>query len=534
MPCLKKIKKMITTTDKYNIAVITRGHSIASWQYAVLKNVLAIEGVSLSTLLLKHTSSKKPPLAVQFLHHIERYLYHCQPHYFTDKAIDDLLGHADVYDLANTSLPDLGEIDFIINFTEALLADDLLIQPKLGVWSIFIGDDEKVKSQLTAVNDFISENDVVTMGLQIETLSGTPNITLYQSNTSVDMASLCRTAEQCLHKTSYFIPHYLNQLKVSELPKPISFAQEKLAKNEVSKRDSACLVWQSIKRITKKMDHKYRAKEQWALIYGENSAENSLVANFNISSFKMLQPPEDRFWADPFVVTQDNKNYIFFEELLFERDLGHLSCMELYADGSYSDPVKILEKPHHLSYPFIFQHDNDFYMIPESGDAQCVELYKCTSFPYQWEFEKKLITNIRAYDSTLFKHDGLWWLFACVADDEQCPSTEDLHLFYADSPLSDDWQAHPLNPIISDAASARPAGKIFSHNGKIYRPSQNCAASYGAGLNLCEITTLSTDHYSEEIISQIFPDWDKRLKGLHTFNFNENITVCDVIIDNRK
>ncbi len=524
---------MATTTDKYNIAVIARERSLLSWQYDVLKNVLKVEGVTLSILVLSHTVPKKTPLAVQFLHHIERYLYHCQPHFFEDKNIDSLLANTDVVDMATSTVEDFGEIDFMINFTEELLPDGLLLQPKLGVWSIFIGDDEKVKSQLTAVNDFISENDVVTMGLQIETLSGKPNITLYQSNSSVDMASLCRTAEQCLHKTAFFIPHYLNQLKTNHLPNPVAFTQKKTLTDKVSSNDSARLVWQSIKRISKKMDHKYRAKEQWALIYGKNATKNSLKANFDIASFKMLQPPEDRFWADPFAISHNNKNYIFFEELFFERDLGHLCCMELYDDGTHSDPIKILEKTYHLSYPFIFQYENDFYMIPESGNEQCVGLYKCTDFPYKWAFEKNLISNIRAYDSTLFEHNGLWWLFACVADDEESPSTEDLYLFYADSPLSDHWQAHPLNPIVSDAASARPAGKIFTHDGKIYRPSQNCATSYGAGLNLCEITNLTINNYAEKIVSQVFPDWDKRLKGLHTFNFNKNITICDVIVDKR-
>ncbi len=524
---------MTTQAEKYNIAVIARDNSIYSWQYEVLKNVLNIEGVSLSSLLKHHSLASKRPLAVQFLHHIERYLYHCQPHFFEEKNIDGLVPNIEPVDLSSSASIDLTDIDFVLNFTEELLPDDLLVQPKLGVWSIFIGDNVKIKSQLTAVNDFISENDVVTIGLQIETLSNTPNITLYQSNSSVDMASICRTAERCLHKTSYFIPHYLNQLREKGIPDSLGFTHRKELKDNLSKKDSTSLLWQSIKRISKKMDHKYRAKEQWSLIYGRNKPDNSSNPNLDIASFKMLQPPEDRFWADPFVISYDNKNYIFFEELIFERDLGHLCCMELYDDGTHSTPKKILEKPYHLSYPFIFEYEDEFYLIPESGDKQCVELYKATAFPYQWEFEKTLIRHIYAYDSTLFEYDGIWWLFACVADDEKSSSTEDLCLFYADNPLSDNWQAHPLNPIISDAATARPAGKLFTHKGKLYRPSQNCAASYGAGLNLCEITELTKTNYSENVVSRIFPEWDKRLKGLHTLNFNENITVCDVIVDNR-
>jgi hypothetical protein len=523
--------------ENYNIAIIARDNTIYAWQQDVLKQLLALENISVSLLLSSVSPAIKPPLALRFIHHIERFLYNCQPDFFIEQPADNLLENVQKLSLSDTQAMDLSEIDFAINFSEQALPDELLKQPKLGIWSIFIGDNEKVNSNLTAINDFISENDVVTIGLQLETLAHEANITLHKSQASIDMASLCRTAEQCLHKSSYFIPHYLGQMQHGNGVTLLEFAQTKALKNSISITESASLIWQSMKRIGKKMDHKYLAKEQWALIYADNTnnASSKLThnANLNFASFKTLTPPQDRFWADPFVISRENKNYIFFEELLFARDLGHLCCMELYADGTYSEPVKILEKPYHLSYPFVFQYKGDDYMIPESGEQQCVQLYKCTYFPYKWEFEKNLLENVQAYDSTVFEHNGLWWLFACIADDDKSSCTEDLHLFYADSPISDNWQAHPMNPIVSDAATARPAGKLFIHNDKIYRPSQNCARSYGAGLNLCEITQLTKTNYSEKVVSQIFPDWDKRLKGLHTFNSNENITVSDVIIDQR-
>jgi hypothetical protein len=519
------------TKTTYNIAIIARNNRVYAWQQNVLTRLLALENITLSWVLSTHSKATKPPLALRFIHHVERYLYNCQPDFFIEKSVSSVLADVKQQSLAANDPLDLTSIDFAINFSEEELPDALLKQPKLGVWSIFIGDNKKVTSQLTAINDFISENDVVTIGLQLETLSHAANITLYKSQASIDMASLCRTAEQCLHKSSHFIPYYLEQLQHAKSVTLLEFAQKEALKNRISISESAHLIWQSIKGVGKKMDHKYRAKEQWALIYANNLSKHT--PNLNISSFKTLRPPQDRFWADPFIVTRKDKNYIFFEELIFERGVGHLCCMELYTDGTHSEPIKILEQPYHLSYPFIFQYKGDDYMIPESGGQHCVQLYKCTDFPYQWQFEKKLLNNIQAYDSTLFKHNDVWWLFACIADDESSASTEDLHLFYANTPISNDWQAHPLNPVVSNATTARPAGRIFVFDDKIYRPSQNCARSYGAGLNLCEITQLTKNTYSEKVVSQIFPDWDKRLKGLHTFNFNKNISISDVIIDQR-
>ena len=242
-------------------------------------------------------------------------------------------------------------------------------------------------------------------------------------------------------------------------------------------------------------------------------------------------PPKTEFWADPFLIEHEEKHYLFFEVFPFERDLGHLSCMEIYDDGSFGEVVKILERPYHFSYPNVFEYENQMYMVPETGGYQCIQLYKAKSFPYEWEFQYNLMDGIRAYDSTFIEHEGVWWLFATVSETEQCATTEELHVFYADSPLSQDWTPHPANPINTFASSARPAGKIFKEKGRLYRPSQDCAGSYGAGINVCEILTLNKKEYKEVILSKRKPDWDKSLIGLHTLNFDSKYTVIDVILD---
>jgi len=189
----------------------------------------------------------------------------------------------------------------------------------------------------------------------------------------------------------------------------------------------------------------------------------------------------------------------------------------------------ILERPYHLSFPNIFEHEGVYYMIPETGDNKTVELYEATLFPYEWKFKHNLMEDTRAYDSNLVFHNDLWWLFAAVAESKDCPTTEELYVFYADSPISQHWTAHANNPIISDASSARPAGKIIEKNGVLIRPSQDCAGSYGAGINFNEIVTLDKTSYKENRINTLFADWDKTLSGVHTFNFDSKYTVSDAM-----
>jgi hypothetical protein len=94
--------------------------------------------------------------------------------------------------------------------------------------------------------------------------------------------------------------------------------------------------------------------------------------------------------------------------------------------------------------------------------------------------------------------------------------------------LTTNWTPHPSNPIITDVRTARPAGRIFIHDQKIYRPSQDCSGSYGKAFNLNEITILNEREYSEKMISKIGAKSESGQAGTHTFNFDENITLIDV------
>jgi hypothetical protein len=167
-------------------------------------------------------------------------------------------------------------------------------------------------------------------------------------------------------------------------------------------------------------------------------------------------------------------------------------------------------------------------MIPETSQNKTIELFKCQDFPYKWEFTKKLMENLSAVDTTLFFHKNKWWLFTSIDETNNISggSTE-LFLFFSDDLFSDVWESHPCNPIISDVRTARPAGRIFKQNNKIFRPSQDCSIRYGKGFNLNQITILSETEYEEKLILKVDTEWDKDLKGTHTFNFDEDITIID-------
>lgn len=269
--------------------------------------------------------------------------------------------------------------------------------------------------------------------------------------------------------------------------------------------------------------------DQWVLLY-------SLRDGFSSSMwrYEKIMPPKDRFWADPHAIRRDGRYFIFIEEYLYSTHKGHIAVIEMDEAGNWTSPVTVLERPYHLSYPFVFEHEDELYMIPESAGNRTIELYRCVEFPHRWEFQMNLMEDVYAVDATLLQRDGRWWLFANLVENEGASSWDELFVFHAPDFRTSDWCPHVRNPVVSDCKRSRPAGRFFEIDGRLYRPSQNCSVRYGYGFNFSEVKVLDQEHYEEEVVSVVTPDWDRRVLGTHTFNRVGRLHLSDAYHRRRK
>ena len=115
--------------------------------------------------------------------------------------------------------------------------------------------------------------------------------------------------------------------------------------------------------------------------------------------------------------------------------------------------------------------------------------------------------------------------FASVAE-EGTSSWDTLALFHAPR-LAGPWTAHPANPVLVDAATARPAGMMFTRDGALLRPAQDCTAGYGSALTLCRVDRLDRDGYAQTLAARLVarPDWPR--EGVHTLNAAGGLEVID-------
>lgn len=202
------------------------------------------------------------------------------------------------------------------------------------------------------------------------------------------------------------------------------------------------------------------------------------------------------FVADPFIVQKDGGYLMFFEVLNRDTNLGSISYAKSSDGVSWKYKETIIEENFHLSYPQVFEHEGEYYLVPESYQDRSVRLYRAVDFPHDWEYVGSLLTGYSYIDPTLFQKDEKWWMYVST------PDNATLNLYYS-SNLESGWSPHPENPIIKgNKRHARMSGPVFQNNGNLYRFTQSAVGGYGTEVFGFEVKELTTESYSETLFSE--------------------------------
>jgi hypothetical protein len=422
--------------------------------------------------------------------------------------------------------------DVVLHLGESKCPDALLAAARYGVWSYALGDQLRYKGIPQAFWELADDSPVVGTVLRaINSNDDEPRV-LTRSYSRTHRLSLNKGRNISLWKSASFVARKLIELsktggeefiqRVERLNRqPSLFSGRSHGRPSIPLM--CLLMLRQLWRILSLWVSRKTTIDQWCLAFiRANEVDTSFWR------YEKITPSRDRFWADPHVLLQDGRSYVFFEEFIYSKGKGHISVLELFPNGKYSKPQAVLERTHHLSYPFVFSWNGICYMIPESSRNRTIELYECKRFPNEWNLLTVLMENVRAVDTTLLHARGQWWLFTNIAENEGGETTDELFLFSADDFRTNRWTPHPMNPIVSDARHARPAGRIFEWRGELYRLSQDCSVEYGGGVNFHRIVKLSASEYEEQLVHASKPDWNPHTVGLHTYSREGNLAVIDL------
>jgi hypothetical protein len=209
-------------------------------------------------------------------------------------------------------------------------------------------------------------------------------------------------------------------------------------------------------------------------------------------------PNRSTYLADPF--PWPGTGLLLCEEMPLAGGVGTIVACEPTQDGLR--PVRtVLETGRHHSYPCTFVDRDATYMLPEATDRGATTLYFLAP-DGNLTPSVSIGAGLRLADPTLFRHEGRYWI---AATDLDIGAHDNLCLFHADH-LTGPWQPHRLWPVKRDITGSRPAGPPFVVDGQLYRPAQDCAATYGAGIALCRVDVLTPDAFRESLIRTLRPD----------------------------
>ena len=251
--------------------------------------------------------------------------------------------------------------------------------------------------------------------------------------------------------------------------------------------------------------------------------------HLNLSKFKFKEIPNTltRWAADPFIISNNGKTYVFAElGTKYYEDRGYSFGSIGYKRIGVKYPTfwhKCIKNKTHMSFPNVFEHNGTFYMIPETYRSNSIFLFKAISFPKKWE-EIKTILEGPFVDTSIFKIDNRVFLLTYRL---KCrPFRSELYEMVGDSFV--------LHSSIPDRNSdLRLAGQVRVIDNTVYVYTQDCSQSYGKGIILNQLDISEKEHSFKKIENIDCMEFDdfhtKRRLGLHTINFCGEYCCIDVM-----
>ena len=411
--------------------------------------------------------------------------------------------------VARAATPGEARADLVLKLTRAALPPDWLAAAPLGVWS-FDHLESEAKGGAPFFWEIARRHPVTELALRAHTPEGTR--LLARGFAATDPTSLARGRQGPLWKAAGFVARALRDATAPREEGPSGAAGACSAPaREPGALEVARFTGALGLRVARERLRLRTHEEPWFVAL--RPSQGSLVDG-PMHGFTPIPMPGDRFYADPFLVPDGERLWLFFEDAARATGKGVIRCSEVLPGGALGESHVVLERAYHLSYPFVFQRHGAWFMLPETSAQRSVELWRAVQFPWQWKLERELLSDVRAVDPTLLEHGGRLWLFAGVSESGGAAQDE-LFLYSADD-LTGDWRPHPENPVVSDVRHARPAGPLFHEGAVLYRPGQDCSGAYGSAFWIHRVDRLDAEGYRETPVRRVNPVWQPGLTATHS------------------
>lgn len=203
--------------------------------------------------------------------------------------------------------------------------------------------------------------------------------------------------------------------------------------------------------------------------------------------FEVVNNTEEYWFADPLLFSDGGKTWLFVEAFNNKAHKGEIGVFDI-VDGKAKNFQILIQTSTHMSYPFVFKHQNDYYMIPETGAAGHIALYKAKNFPYDWAVDTILLEGSVYRDTTVIQNEN-GPLTLLSYKQEGTNRFNQKNTFTVFSLDMETKKLVKISEFVDKKKANRPAGPCFNVNGKSYRVSQKCNRAYGEAMYVYQINS---------------------------------------------
>lgn len=241
-------------------------------------------------------------------------------------------------------------------------------------------------------------------------------------------------------------------------------------------------------------------------------------------------PHSDQYWyADPLLCEYQGRQIVFMECMDRKTNIGSIGYVDLTENDGKNTQVRIvIREKFHMSFPMTFHWENDLYMLPETEMNDSLVLYRCTSFPDQWEKVAELLQGHKIVDSVIVKiEDNRVSFIASEYDPEDPKRTRfcRFDLLKKETEILAVWHGREQDNYCYDS---RTAGGVIDN--KIIPLQRSTPGIYGYSIKFHAFKDAKIQKLRREILPSDLHIAGKRRKllGTHTYSQSSDFEVIDV------
>lgn len=532
----------MTDVKTYRFGILCSGFSFPLWQAEVILH-LVNDGHEPVILIMDDSEEKDRSFWQKISRYtgsnavynmFERFRMHIPQKELTDlsamlrnaavvKTIPEKRGYGEYFN--DNLISEIGECkpDFLLRFGFNIIRGEILTAAPMGVWSYHHGDEMKYRGGPPAFWE-IAHNDPVT-GVILQRLTDRLDggVILKKGFFKTIDHSYSGNINRVLQQAEKWPAEICRMLseEVFEMPEEASVSTAPILKRPGNMDMIKFLFKKAVNRYYFHINELFKA-EKWNILLLKREANNGLFAPRG-TRIPLPAPPKNHFYADPFLIKDKNNLHIVFEDYDYKNEKGVIGYLRYdVKEQRVTQRSTALELDIHLAYPFLIKHEDHIYCVPETAQSGVVMLYELNRDNGNLRCISELL-EFPGVDNTLVFYDGYWWLFCTHAD----ASNEELYIFYSDS-IEGSYFAHKANPVKTDINGARPGGKMFYDNGRLFRPAQKNSQKYGAAMVIHEVLSLTPECFEEIKRYDMSPLDEKGFtKGIHTWCHDDEYLIID-------